>query len=166
LSVLKRGIAPETSGVTDIEFQSLRQNEFLTDRIIDELGKRFNTVGRVYIHSIQLYELIKDNDEERWTDVLTQLESLEWTQSLNLFPVHTGSVDSGHYLLGIVDMRDGSHCVVDPIGNDLMYQHISQHLCHFLAVAGEVLNINVPVWKYRNIIGIPRQKDSVHCGCY
>ena len=108
----------------------------------------------MYIRSIQLYELIKENDEQRWNDVLANLETLEWVQCINLFPLHTGAVEAGHFLLGIVDMRDGSHCVVDPLGNDMIYEHMSTQICQYLKAAGEALGVKLPVWKYRNISGI------------
>ena len=39
LSVPKRGIAPETSGLSVIEFPSPRNQELLTDAVIDQKGK-------------------------------------------------------------------------------------------------------------------------------
>ena len=94
------------------------------------------------------------------------METLEWTTCINLFPLHTRAIESGRFLLGIVDMGVGSQCVVDPIGNDRMYEHTSSQICQYLQAAGEALAIRVPEWTYRKITGIPRQQDSVHCGCY
>ena len=63
-------------------------------------------------------------------------------------------------------MRDGSHCVIDPIENDRTYEHMSSQICQYLQAAKEALKIHVPEWKYRTITGIPRQQNSIHCGYY
>jgi hypothetical protein len=166
LRTLKQGRAPKTCGLSDIDFQSLRKNALITDAVIDGVGKVLAQDGKISIHSVYFYDLIKDGDDQRCNEALQLLLQQAWSTCINLFPIHTGSDDAGHYVVGIVDMRDGSHCVVDPIGNDEAYESISYNICNFLQLAADVLNIQVPLWTYKKILNIPRQTDSVNCGCY